>query len=212
MTDCSNTITTIITNETERLNQKKQSVNDVLTSKERMIQLNTNYVERTAHYQKMLIAVIIGLAIYLFIYLINKVVPIPDVIFSLILIVVFLVIGIYCFNVYLVIINRDPMDFSKINKPPPNKLTPAQIDNANASNAKSSDIDLLSILDANMCIGSSCCSLDTTVWDISSQKCIDKQEETFDTIFKDQPVFRVVNQTVNTKTFTPSEFDTYSMY
>ena len=208
MTDCSNTITTIINNETERLNQKKQSVNDVLTSKERMIQLNTNYVERTAQYQKMLIAVIIGLSIYLFLYLINKVVPIPDVIFSLILIVVFLVIGIYCFNVYLVIINRDPMDFSKINKPPPNKSTPAQIDNANASNAKSSDLDLLSILNANMCIGSSCCSLDTTVWDISSQKCIEK----FDTMFKDQPVFRMVKQTANTKTFTPNEFEAYSMY
>jgi len=202
-----NTINTIINNETERLNQKKQSVNDILTSKERMIQLNTNYVERTAQYQKMLIAVIIGLAIYLFLYLINKVVPIPDVIFSLILIVVFLVIGIYCFNVYLVIINRDPMDFSKINKPPPNKSTPAQIDNANASNAKSSGVNLLPD-EANMCIGSSCCSLDTTVWDISSQKCIEK----FDTMFKDQPVFRMVKQTANTKTFTPNEFEAYSMY
>ena len=207
-----NKFTDIIKDETEHLNKKKQSVNDVLTSKERMIQLNTNYIERKAQYQKMLIALIIGLAVYILIYLIKQFIPIPDVVVSLIIIIIFSVIAIYCFNIYLVIINRDPMDFDKINKPPPVTLTASQINQSIASNLAGSsngNADLLATLNMGTCSGSSCCSIGT-VWDISSQLCI--EDDTFKTMSNDEPVYKVVNQTVNARIFTPSEYDSYSIY
>jgi len=205
-----NKFTDIIKDETDRLNKKKQSVNDVLTSKERMIQLNTNYIERNAQYQKMLIAIIIGLAVYIVIYLISKIIPIPNIVFTLILIITFTVIFIYCFNIYLVIVNRDPMDFDKINKPPPVTLTATQINKALESNIAGSSTgnsDLLANLNMGNCAGSSCCSTGT-VWDISAQLCV----EGFKSMSMDEPVYRVVNQTINTKIYTPNEFDNYSIY
>lgn len=196
----------IINNETARLNKKKQSVDDVITSKERMIQLNNNYIERMAQYQKMMIALIIGLAIWFVIFLINRVIPIPSAIFTLILIIVFVVIGIYCFNVYLVIINRDPMNFDKLNIVPPVTTNLTKTDtNSNG------DVNLLGALNLGLCYGSSCCSTGT-VWDISAQLCVDVDNDSFEPRLKvNSNNFRVENQNIVNK-FSPSEFETYSIY
>ena len=132
--------------------------------------------------------------------------------FSLILIVTFTVIAIYCFNIYLVIINRDPMNFEKINKPPPVTLTASQINQAIATNlvgSSNGNADLLGTLNMSTCSGSSCCSIGT-IWDISSQLCV--EDDTFKTMSNDEPVYRVVNQNVRTSIFTPTEFDSYSIY
>jgi len=206
------TANNIIKNENDRLIKKKQSVDNVLTSKERMIQLNTNYIERKAQYQKMLIAVIIGLAVCIAVYIINKFIVIPDVIFSLILIITIVGIAIYCFSIYIIIVNRDPMDFNKINKPPPATLTPIEITKAKEANLAGSSngsADLLGIL-TGACSGSECCSK-TSKWDVDTQLCI-SSTDTFQTLFNNEPVFKVVNQNINTKFFTPFEFDQYSIY
>jgi len=205
---------TIVNVESDRLKLKQQSVDNILTSKERMIQLNTNYIERRAQYQKMIIAVIIGLAVCIFIYLINQYIPIPDVIFSLILIITLVGVAVYCFSIYVIIVNRDPMDFNKINKSPPFTLTVDQINKAkdtNLAGSSNGNADLLGNLNMGTCSGSMCCSGKTT-WDTDKQKCKGTGTDTFQTMFNNEPVFNVVNQKVDTKVFTPYEFDNYSIY
>jgi hypothetical protein len=206
-----NKIDTIIDDEIKRLDSKKQSIDDIIDSKERMIQLNTNFIERKQEYQKMMIALIIGLAICIILYTINNIVPIPSVISSLILIITFAGVFIYCFNVYLVILSRDKMDFDKVN------LKPPVIDSKDLG--QSADIktdDLLGYLTAGLCFGSSCCS-DTTIWDASMSLCIDKpvsSKETFVPLLKvNSDSFKIINQNASSpQFFSPHEFDNYSIY
>jgi hypothetical protein len=202
---------TIITDEMNRLESKKNTVDDIVDSKERMIQLNTNFIERKQEYQKMMIALIIGLAICIILYTINDAFPIPSVITSLILIITFAGVFIYCFNVYLIIVNRDNMDFEKVYMKPP--IIDSK-DLGQSSTVKSGD--LLGYLTAGICFGSSCCSAET-VWDVSSSLCVDKpvsSTESFDPLMKVNPnSFKIISQTTITpKYFSPDEFEIYSIY
>jgi hypothetical protein len=212
-------IKNIFDSENKRLHDKENSINDVVDSKERLIQLNTNYIERNAQYQKMVIAIIIGLAIILIIKYISDYTPIPSNIFSLIIIIVLITVGIYCFNIYLVLINRDPMDYEKLNISPPKIMSPSQINDA--LNKSSKDFNLLSNLDLGLCAGSSCCSTGTK-WDISGQVCIDEgtTNEPFEPLLKvNSNDFKHLYQTngdlkniKQIKQFSINEFDDYSSY
>lgn len=217
MTEKQDQVKTIVDEETKRLETKKQTMSDMVDSKERMIQLNTNVIERKQEYQKMMIAVIIGLAICVIVYTVNKTIPIPSVISSLILIITFSGVFIYCFYVYLVMINRDRMDFEKIHMKPPIIYEKDLGQSKTIQNG-----DLLGYLTAGMCFGSNCCS-DQTVWDASMSLCIDKPITTsdasgtiehFDTLLKvNANSFKVVNQTKSSPSFfSPYEFDSYSVY
>jgi len=205
-----NYIKTILDNEKERLNIKKQSIDDINISKERMIQLNTNYNERQQQYQKMLIATVIGLAICMVIYFVNKLITIPDIVYSLILIVTVTIVIIYCFNIYLTIINRDPMDFDKIRTIPPVTLTDSQKSQAIATNIAGSsngNSDLLSQM--GYCMGSSCCDGASTKWNAQTGLCT----ESFEPLIKiSSSNFKIVNQNNNISKYTPSEFELYSIY
>ena len=203
----------IIDDEKTRLENKQKTVDDMIDSKERMIQLNSNFIARKQEYQKMMIAVIIGLAICIILYTINNFVPIPSVITTVILIITFAGVLIYCFSVYTVIANRDHMDFEKINMKSP--VIP--VEQQGQSKASSGGgTNLLNSLTAGMCIGSSCCS-PTTVWDTSNNLCALKPPENFEPF---EPLlkvnadsFNVVKQNVKSpQSFTPNEFDGYSSY
>jgi hypothetical protein len=217
----------IVKNENIRLNNKQTSINDAITSKKRMIQLNNNFIERKLQYQKMLIAIIIGLAIYFAMYIIDRFLPIPDAIFFLILIVTFIGIGIYCFNIYLIIINRDLMDFNKLNIAPPFTILSTQAQDASNAQLSNGAMDLLGNLKMS-CLGSSCCSTGT-IWDVSAQLCINNNDGFTPIIEINFDNFKIITQN-NTKTnntpylkknikvsdkitvFSPSEFDNYSIY
>jgi hypothetical protein len=224
-----NQMNTIVDEEMKRLETKKHNMSDMVDSKERMIQLNTNIIERKQEFQKMTIALIIGLAICIIVYTVNKTVPIPSVISSLILIITFAGVFIYCFNVYFGMIQRDRMDFEKI------YLKPPVIQEKDLGQSKAvTNGDLLDYLTAGLCFGSSCCS-DQTVWDSSMSLCIDKPtvattdpsaarvttdpsggvtSEHFDTLLKvNANSFKVVHQTTSSpRFFSPYEFDSYSVY
>lgn len=201
----------IIDDEKARLENKQKTLDDMIDSKERMIQLNSNFIARKQEYQKMMIAVIIGLAICIILYTINNFVPIPSVITTVILIITFAGVLIYCFSVYTVIANRDHMDFEKINMKSP--IIPVdQQGQSKASSGGEMGTYLLDSLTAGMCIGSSCCSSDT-VWDVSKGLCQPKGDG-FEPLLKvNADSFNVVKQ--NNKSpfsFTPNEFDHYSSY
>jgi hypothetical protein len=230
----------IISNENTRLDIKQKSIDDALTSKERMIELNANYTKRKTQYQKMMIAIMIGLVIYFTVYIIDSILHIPDAIFFLILIITFVSVAIYCFNIYLIIVNRDPIDYDKLNISPPPTLSSSQIQTATNANANISagNMNLLGDLNILTCLGSSCCSTGT-IWDVSAQLCL-KDKDTFIPVLKinlenlkittqddelnnflktNSSNFKIVNKknggsssVFSPNVFSPSEFDGYSMY
>jgi hypothetical protein len=207
-----NQMNKIIDQEMARLDSKKSTVDDIVSSKERMYQLNTNFIERKQEYQKMMIALIIGLAICIILYTVNNFLPIPSVLITLILIVTFAGVFIYCFNVYLVIVNRDRMDFQKID------TTPPVIDTKNQGQSTGGG-NLLDGINMGMCLGSSCCSEETT-WDVSAQLCVPAASATtgrrdgFEPLLKvDSNSFKNVSQTVFLpQHFSLNEFEKYSVY
>jgi hypothetical protein len=157
----------IVDDETTRLNAKETSVNEVVSSKKRMIDLNDNYIQRTREYTKMVIAIVIGLAIWLFLVVLNNFSPIPDGIFTITLILLFSFISIYCLQIYFKILSRDRLDFNKIEVAPPKKLSPEELEKQTAENKKNGN--LFGGLDGG-CIGSLCCD-DGTKWDSTTQTC-----------------------------------------
>lgn len=228
----------IIKNENARLDIKQKSINDAITSKERMIELNANYTKRKTQYQKIMIAIMIGLVIYFTVYIIDSILPIPDALFFLILIITFVSVAIYCFNIYLIIINRDPIDYDKLNIAPPPTLSSVQIQNAKNANLSTGNMNLLGDLNILTCMGSSCCSTGT-IWDVSAELCL-KDRDTFIPVLKinlenlkittqdtelnnflktSSSNFKIVNKknqvssnVFSPNVFSPSEFDTYSIY
>lgn len=196
----------IIQDETKRLENKQNTVSDMIDSKERMIQLNSNFIAIKQEYQKMMIAILIGLAICIILFIVNNFVPIPSVITTVILIITVAGVLIYCLSVYTVIVNRDHMDFEKIKMKSP--IIPVE-----QQGQRYGSMNLLNSLTAGMCIGSSCCS-PSTEWDLSNSLCAIKSAETFEPLLKvNADSFNVVNQ--NSKlplSFTPNEFVDYSSY
>lgn len=183
-------MTTIVDNETERLNKKEQNINDLVASKERAIQLNMNYIQRKEEYRKMMICLIIGLSVILAVVILKMFLPIPSVVVSLCVIVVFAVVAIYSFQIYVQINNRDDMDFEKIKMNPPSVLSSTQIQHQLVENRKISSangVNIFSTMDLGLCIGSACCSSDT-VWDVSGQMCKPNPKENFTTNDKFQPI------------------------
>ena len=161
----------IIDAETSRLQIKERSINELTDSKKRMIQLNNNFIERKEQYTKMLIAVVIGLAIFLFLRIIGLIIPIPGFLINTILIIIILTVLFYCYRIYMVLLSRDKLDFEKINTTPPLVLSREQIQSNLDANAKKGN--LLGTINLGLCQGSDCCDVGTE-WDISNQHCISK--------------------------------------
>jgi ABC-type multidrug transport system fused ATPase/permease subunit len=208
----------IITDETNRLKQKENSINELTDSKKRLIQLNTNFIERKEQYKKMVIAVVIGLAVYLAVYFIGTYVPLPETLVTFILVVTITVIIIYCLRIFAVMNNRDKMDYEQVSFIPPVTMTPAEISSQLGKNktAAMTGGNLLSALDLGLCVGSSCCSADT-VWDAETQKCKDATppaQSSFTTMGNAETSAFKENGLIsgNTGYFAPSEYDGYSPY
>lgn len=189
----------IISFEQSRLAQNEQNINDLVNSKERAIQLNMNYIQRKKEFKKILIGFIIALAIVMVFVVLKIYLPIPSSVITLVTIVVFSVFGIFSFNTYVKIQNRDEMDFDKVKMKSPNVLSSVQIQNQLMDNSKisKSGTDVLSSNDLGLCSGSACCA-NGTVWDVSGQICV---KEHFTT---EQKGSFIPNE--------PTEFVIYSIY
>lgn len=169
-------VNNIVTTETTRLEEKKRSMEDIINSKKRAIELNENYAEKTHEYTKIIILFVIGLAIWIALILINNYLfPLPDWLVTTVLICVFLVIIFISLNIYLKILSRDKMDFNKIDINPPATLTQDQIANqinlAQKQSQKGGNLFDTTNVKGAECVGSTCCSTGTK-WDVTKQSCI----------------------------------------
>jgi uncharacterized protein YaaQ len=222
-----NTINKIIDDEKTRLDTKQTSIEDAANSKKRVIALNTNYMERTQIYTNMIIAWVIGIVTYFILTFIQNFLPIPDVIISTILIIVFSIIIIFCLNQYLLLTSRNKMDFNNIEVQPP------KIYSTDEKTQKSKDANmsgnLFDSLNLGICNGPTCCGSDTT-WDINSQSCVPTPHTTqpfttfFDASKKEKEQFSLFSTNMDEKKdssasssstvqkYSPNEFEKYNLY
>ena len=110
----------IISNERQRLANKKASVDNAYESTQRMVQLNNNYQKRYWDYTKIIIIWIGVLALYLSMNLLTQYVPaIPSILTDILVLIALVVGAIYSFIIYNTLRNYDLMNYGQINPAAP---------------------------------------------------------------------------------------------
>ena len=158
-----NNISTIIKDETNRLQDMKQGIDIAKTSQDRLISLNENYSKRYYQYLKIITLFAITLAI-IAVLLFFKVSSAITTIVSIITISFTLI---YSTTIYVMIANRDSIYFDEINYNYNNTSTVTDTDTVtNNVTTSSSSNNVIAT-----CNNSDCCS-SSTVWDTSLKLCI----------------------------------------
>lgn len=160
-------VKSIIDTEKERLLLKKQSIDTALSGKKREVELNDSYQKKQAEYNKIKIAWVLALAIYVFITILKKHLPIiPSFINDLILITTFVAVSIYSINIFIEISRREKINFNKLALAAPAITLPIA-----PKKDSDKDSDLLKGMNLYGCVSSYCCS-EGTKWDSNMSKCV----------------------------------------
>jgi hypothetical protein len=110
----------IVSNEANRLQQKKQSVDNAYDSTRRMVHLNNNYQKRYWDYTKIIMIWVGVLALYLIMNLLTQYVPvIPSILTDILVLIAVIVGAVYSFVIYNNLQNYDMMNYGQINPAAP---------------------------------------------------------------------------------------------
>lgn len=113
----------IVNAENARINEKYQSLQNLQFGKQRILQLNKNFQERTTAFNLIIITFFITLAIIILLLFLGRMFyGMEDIINTIIFIVLFSGVG-YCIYLSVSFIKRDPADFEKIMYSPNNNVT-----------------------------------------------------------------------------------------
>ena len=158
-------------------------------TEQRKAMLNKNAGDRLRHYNYIVIYLVIGIAIYIIIYYIEKAFPIlPTWLINILKIAVVSIVGIYCIRALITINSRDPLNFDKLNLVKPNVYTQEEAKRAQEQAENEGDLTSSGSLPAaNACSGNSCCGTDT-VWDEEKMLCVPVNNvDTFSNIRPNEP-------------------------
>lgn len=160
----------IVQTESQRLNDKKTSIDEARESQKRLVNFNNSYNQRYMFWTKIITVVVVTLVVYMIFSTIETYFPfIPGFVFDILNIFTFCIGGFICYFIYLDIYRRSNMDFNQLELDPPKKASPQEIQAAKSAAANSGD--LLGTLDITNCVGPQCCG-SNTIWDVSSASCI----------------------------------------
>lgn len=160
-------VKSIVDTEKERLLLKKQSIDNAVSGKKREIELNDSYQKKQAEYNKVKIAWVFALAIYVLVTVLTNHFPvIPSLITSLILIGTFVAVSIYSIYIFIEISSREKINFDKLNLVAPATTLPIA-----SKKDSDKDSDLLKGMNLYGCVSSYCCS-EGTKWDSAMSKCV----------------------------------------
>jgi hypothetical protein len=166
----------IVSNETIRLNDKKQTVDNAYSSQQRAIYMNENIQKRYSAYTKIIIIWVIAAFV---LFILNLIEPymtfLPPLFFPLKYITIFSTVFIFSFIIYMDIQKHERLDYDRLyNKP---------------LDASFSDISGYSDSSYNYsmagCINEECCATGT-VWDSSSGTCLAKRQG-FENMYENTP-------------------------
>ena len=181
-------MSTYLDNEQTRLSKEKEKVDTEVDHMKREAILNDTRKKRTMAYNYILIVFILTMTLGLVLHYLKKSFSfmIPSFLFNFL--IVFTLSGglIYMINLYLDIIQRDPIYYDKlVFSPPSDPLTQEEKDKAIEQAA-----DLKAAALAQICQNGDCCDKETNAWNDDKGLCmpIDKDNEqtvdTFTNIFK----------------------------
>lgn len=120
----------VINAEYNRLQKKKQSIDDALSAQKRAIWLNESHRKRYSRYTQIVMIISVVLVIYLGVLTLRKFLPsYPEWISDLFLIIVFFVGGVLCVNILIEIAGRSTTNYDELDLPPYDDNTPKDDDN-----------------------------------------------------------------------------------
>lgn len=115
-------VTDMVNKETERLETKKDSIDNALEGQKRMIQLNESYRMRYRYYLRIVITILVVTVLFIVIKMVATRLPgIPGSVWDLILILIFAISGFYIYFTIMDIRRRDQMNFNKLYFTPPDQ-------------------------------------------------------------------------------------------
>jgi len=195
---------TILDNEQQRLNLKKNKIESAIDGKQRILDLNESYRARNADYIYLLAIFVLALFILLCITQLMKIFQFSSEMGDLIYIIILSITLIYMYSKYVEISGRDKLYYDKLNLKPPKILTAEEIKaqtERNQDNAQYSSVsDLMGTINVGGCIGPLCCSGDT-IWDADNSVC--KNKSGFTTL---ENIDEIIQPN------SPNEFIKYSVY
>lgn len=159
-------VNTIVNNEQQRLQMKKQNVDNALLMQERLISYNQNYQLLYKDYAWIIYYTVIACVIIFIFFATSTVVPwFPA---SLLSIITIIIVVISIIVKYTDMTYRNPMHYDQYNYKAP--TIPNSIANNTAIQNASQSGNLLGTLNINGCIGPNCCSTGTK-WDAGNSVC-----------------------------------------
>ena len=190
----------IISKEKERLNAKKTQVDGSLYSQKRMAAFSESYSQKYQSQMKILYVIIIMALIYLGLSLLHSFIPVPDIIFNTVIILVVLFGAVIIILTVRDIGRRNNMDFNKLNLGHPTNIIERN---------KGSGFFNLSGVNPTWCVGSQCCPAGNTwgsEWDEVNQQCKKTSDPRGNTI----SAFTTISQCDTVSPYSPSEINNYT--
>jgi hypothetical protein len=194
-------VDSIVNNEMNRLNNKKQTIDSALSTQQRMMQMNDSYTKRQKEYTKMLVVVVVGIVVMIFMSYISVAFPEWSALATIVDILIIVSVFIFCFWTYYYLISRDPIYYDQLNIQ--QAPFPATNNGASGTVASSSSPHAMNAMDSSgTCVGPSCCSIaDNTIWDSSHNVCV-----------KESFAGKYTTVKKETLPYGPSEIGDYSPY
>jgi hypothetical protein len=162
-------VSDIINAETARLDAKEQTYQNVQFNKQRLLQLNQNYQDRTSFFNSILFILVLTFSLVVMMLYLNKSFPDYDTLFTF-LNVVILIIGLsYSMYLYVVFMNRNPMNFDEIVYGNPSSNNANQNVNQIATDTPQS----FNLVGSTVCSGPSCCDETANIrWNADKNICV----------------------------------------
>ena len=156
-------INDILDTEKQRLDLKKTNIDTAISGQRRMVDLNHSYQKRYAAYTKIMIAIVIGLVIFIFI---NKLMAlmyfIPEPVFYIIISIILGGIFFYCYLVWIDVRRRDLTNFDELALPSPDLSGSPSSTSDSSSASGGSPSAGPSARDYSSCTAQACCGTGLT--------------------------------------------------
>ena len=161
-------VSDIINAETARLDAKEQTYQNIQFNKQRLLQLNQNYQNRTSFFNWILFILVLTFSLVVMMLYLNKSFPDYDSLFTFFNVII-LVVGLsYSMYLYVVFMNRNPMNFDEIVYGNPSSA------NSNANDNQTTDeAQTFNLIGSTVCSGPSCCDETANIrWDAGKNICV----------------------------------------
>jgi amino acid permease len=153
---------------------KKAELDGVMFSQKRELELNESHRQRHRYYIYMLLILVVAIVAFVIIARMREMITfVPDFVYDLMVVLIFVIPGFLIYFAYLDIQRRDHMDFSKVQLAQPREESGEEKDERKATYVEEGDLSAI----GKLCKGQDCCPDETkdqtgVTWESSAGKCM----------------------------------------